>query len=132
MRVITRTARRYFAATLAACACLGAGAATADSGDDAVRKANGMAYELALKCFVANGVARGNSRDAHDDASAASFEKRARQSFDIAGALGDKLGYSGNRQTADFSFAQSEFLPKFVMDRKYLERTEETCKSVGL
>jgi hypothetical protein len=129
MRAKSSWVRRVLAAALAACACLGVGSANADN---LTTQANRLAYDLAVKCFVANGVARGNSRAAHDEASAAKFEKRARQSFDVAGALGDKLGYSGNRQTADFEMAQSEFLPKFVTNPADLRQIEKTCESVGL
>jgi hypothetical protein len=122
-------ARRRLVAALAFSACLAASAAIAD---DAATRASHAAYELAMKCFVANGVARGDSRDAHDETSATAFEKRARESFDIAGALGDKLGYSGNRQSADFGMAQTDLLPKFVMDKAYLRQTENMCKSAGL
>jgi hypothetical protein len=108
-------------------ACTGA---TAQS--DAVTRANRMAYDLAIKCFVANGFARGDNLDAGDQATAAVFEAGARKSFDIAGKLGDVLGYSGNQQNEDFGMAQTRELAKFVQDKSYLKKTLATCKAAGL
>ena len=99
---------------------------------DAVTRANLMAYELAMKCFVANGAARGDNLDAGDNATAATFEAGARKSFDTARKLGDVLGYSGSRQDQDFGLAQARELPRFVADKAYLRKSLSTCKAVGL
>lgn len=95
-------------------------------------RASRGAYALAIKCFVADGTARGNNRDAGDETSATAFEKRARHAFDIAGALADKLGYSGSRFNEDLGLAQTEELPKLVADHAYFQKTVATCKSAGL
>ncbi len=115
---------------LVACACFCSG--TAIGADDPVTRANRMAYDLAIKCFVANGVARGDNLDAGDQAAASVFEAGARKSFDTAGKLGDTLGYSGSQQNEDFGMAQTRELAKFVQDKSYLRKTLATCKAVGL
>jgi hypothetical protein len=100
--------------------------------DDAATQASRSAYDWAVKCFVANGSARGTSSDGGDAAKAAAFERRARVSFDTASALADKLGYSGSRFNQDLGLAQAQELPKFVKDLTYLQSTEATCKALGL
>jgi hypothetical protein len=112
--------------------CTSIAASTGASADDAVTRANRGAYDWAVKCFVANGSARGTSNDAGDTAKAAAFERRARASFDTASALADKLGYSGSRLDQDLGLAQAQELPKFVRDITYLRNTLATCKGLGL
>ncbi|MEJ0044539.1 MAG: hypothetical protein WDM81_20985 [Rhizomicrobium sp.] len=91
-----------------------------------------MAYDLAMKCFVASGVARGDNLDAGDKAAAAIFEAGARRSFDTAVKLGGVLGYSGSQQNEDFGMAQTRELSKFVQDKAYLRTTLATCRAAGL
>jgi hypothetical protein len=95
-------------------------------------RANRMAYDIAMRCFVANGVARGNSRDAGDPTQAAAYEAKARRSFNAASNLGDALGYTGTRINQDFGMAQADELPKLVNNAGYLKRTLATCASGGL
>ena len=100
--------------------------------DDTMTRANRMAYDIAMKCFVANGVARGNSRDVGDTAQAAAYEAKARRSFNAASNLGDALRYSDKRVDQDFGLAQTQELPKLVKDGAYLRQTLATCESAGL
>jgi hypothetical protein len=106
------------------------GAAVAQ--DDTATRANRVAYESALKCFVAEGSIAGREKDAGDTAQQTAYEARARQSFDIANALGGKLGYSGSRISQDFGLAQTEELPKLVSDPQHLKRVMATCEALGL
>lgn len=129
MRVASSQVRWLFAVTLA---CATVYSANVGRAQDAVSTANRNAYDLAMKCFVAYGTARGNEQDAGNASEASGYESHARQSFDIAVALGDKLGFTGGRQNEDFGMAQSRELPKFVQDRAYLKSTLTTCKSAGL
>jgi hypothetical protein len=130
MRVYRTKVGELLLAALASVCALHAGRAIAQ--EDAVVRANRNAYALAVKCFVADGTARGNNHDAGDEASASAFEKRARQAFDIASALADKLGYSGGRFNQDLGLAQTQELPKLVSNHVYFQETVATCKSVGL
>lgn len=132
MRAASFKARRCLAAALALYTCLGVGSAAGNSTDDAVARANRMAYESAMKCFVVNGLLAGRSRDAGDKAQRAAYETSARQSFDIAEKLGQTLGYSDNRVNQDFALAQTEELPKLVADGMHLQRMIATCKALGL
>jgi hypothetical protein len=97
--------------------------------EDATTRA---AYDVALKCFVANGVARGNAKDRGDTANATAFEKKSRESFDTAMKLGDELGYVGGRVNQDFGMIQAAELPKFVKSKNYLFVTLLNCQGAGL
>jgi hypothetical protein len=124
--------RRLVAAALVVCVCLCADAAVADSADDAVARANRMAYETAIKCFIVDGIATGDQRDAGDKAKASAFESKARESFDTATKLGDALGYSGSRVNQDFGLAQAYELPKMIKDSGYYRKAAAVCKALGL
>lgn len=103
----------------------------AASGSDAAHQTDIASYEVAMKCFVAYGAATGERRDAGDQVAAATYEKKARRSFDVAVLLGDRIGYSGGRQNQDFGLAQTRELPKMVADAAYLRRALATCESAG-
>ena len=130
MRALSFTARRRIAAALAVCACFAATAA--DGADDAVTRANRSAYGAAMRCFVADGIARGDQQDAGNEAKAAAFEAKARKSFDTAVKLGNLLGYSGSRVNQDFGMAQTYELPKMIKDTTYYRKAVATCKALGL
>lgn len=91
-----------------------------------------MAYDVAIKCFIANGILSGDREDAGDKSGAASYEAKARQSFDVAGKLGAALNYSGSRINQDFGLAQAHELPRLVRDAGYLRRVSAMCRSAGL
>ena len=112
--------------------CLCGGVARADSTDDAVARANRSAYQLAMECFVAEGVARGYDLNVGDKARADELERRARVSFDTAVKLGNELGYTGTRVNEDLGLTQSEEVPKFYRDIQYLKAQIAKCESVGI
>ena len=107
-------------------------AAPAQTGDLAVQRANRMAYEASMKCFVANGVATGEREDAGDREAAARYERTARKSFNTAVKLGEALGYTGTRINQDFGLAQARELPKLATDGAYNRTTATTCRALGL
>lgn len=112
--------------------CLCGGMARADSTDDAVARANRSAYQLTMKCFVAEGVARGYDLHVGDTARADALERRARVSFDTAMKLGDELGYSGTRMNEDLGLTQSAEVLKFDHDINYLKAQIAKCESAGI
>ena len=123
---------RLWPAVLTICACVCADVGTAVAQDDAVTRANRMAYDSAIKCFIANGIVAGDWRRDGDKAKQAVFEAKARESFDIATKAGDVLGYSGTRINQDFGLAQSEDMPRMMTDNAYFKSTVAMCKSLGL
>lgn len=106
--------------------------AHAESDAAALQRANRMAYDAAIKCFVAASVATGEREDAGDRDAATRYEHSARKSFDTASALGEKLGFSGSRINQDFGMAQAAQLPKLVRDLNYYRDTAAMCRALGL
>jgi hypothetical protein len=129
MTTTRRRARRFIAAVPALVLGVLAGSAFAE--DDATR-ANHIAYDAAIKCFIANGILTGDEREKGDRAREAIFEAQARQSFEIAVKLGDALGYSGTRVNEDFGLAQTREMSKLMNNSAYFKSTAATCKALGL
>jgi hypothetical protein len=123
-------ARRHIAAALVLFV-FGTGY-TAFAQDDATTRANRSAYQAAMKCFVADGVAIGDARDSGDPSKVDAFDAKARKSFDIAKKLGVLLGYSGDRMEQDFGLAQTYELPRMLKDIAYYRSAAATCKALGL
>ena len=132
MRDVSYRARLHLAAALMASACLCVGTAAADSTDDAVARATRMAYDSALKCFVADGYASDERRKAGDGEKSAAYRAKARVSFDLAYTAGGKIGLSDDQIGRDFDFALKTELPRFKGDTRYLLDTASTCKALGL
>lgn len=132
VRLTRLAAWRLSAAALALCSCLCADMAVADSTDDAVARANSMAYESAMKCFVVNGIASGDYQDRHDTHMTGVYEAKARASFDAVLKMGHILGYSNERVSQDFDLAQTRELPRMLKDSAYYRSTAATCKALGL
>ena len=105
---------------------------SADSTADAVAKANQGAYEHAIRCFLANGYASDGRRKAGDAARATAYDTKARQSFDLAYAAGNRIGLNDTKIGRDLDYYQSIELPRFIRDEKYLLSVASTCKALGL
>lgn len=95
-------------------------------------RANALAYQQAMKCFVANGNERGNRRDAGDAAGAARYDALARRAFDAAVQLGKTLGYANARVNSDFAAATKRELPLIVNSNVYAREVAATCRAYGL
>jgi len=92
-----------------------------------------MAYEHAMKCFIANGHASGVlARSGASPKTIDAYEVSARQAFDAALKLGGALGYSKQRITEDFGLTQTRELPPLVSDATYYSKAKATCRSLGL
>ncbi len=127
--------RRLTACALACAVALAvtSAVAAADSdGDDAVLRADKMAYDSAIKCFIANGIVAGDWHRDGNSAKQLASEAKARESFDLATRAGETLGYSGTRMNEDFGLAQTAELPRMMTDVAYFKRTAATCKALGL
>ena len=99
---------------------------------NATASANRIAYESALKCFVANGRADGVRRQAGNHTAADAYERGARTSFDAAVRMGQLLGYSNQRVNEDFGIVQARELPRMVADSAYFREVIGTCRALGL
>lgn len=124
-------ARQHRILVLATVVALCAGAASAQAAS-ATGRGNRLAYEAAMKCYVANGAAYGERADAGDDEAAARYERAARKSFDTAVKLGGVLGFSGSRIDQDFGLATARELPKLVADQAYSRQALAVCRAIGL
>ncbi|MGA0546826.1 hypothetical protein ACO2Q1_16265 [Brevundimonas sp. VNH65] len=120
--------RGVFIAAMLAASAFSASVAVAQ----ATPRGNALAYEAALKCFVANGHASGLRARAGEPQRAAAYDLSARQSFDAATRLGQLLGYSNQRISQDFGLVQSRELPAMVADAAYFRQTVATCRALGL
>lgn len=102
-----------------------AGAQDADRG---VRSA----YDYALRCFVAGGVALPKPADDPDGTVTKAVRDHARKAFDTAYFMGGKLGYSKTQISADLDHAQAVELRLLVQNPGYFEQTKNDCVSLGL
>ncbi len=125
-----RKAARIAALPVACALALCAGTAAAQ--DNSIARANRMAYDSAILCFIADGIVAGDARRAGDQERQATLEAKARESFDIALKAGDALGYSGTRINEDFGLAQSSEATRLVTDGAYFRSTAARCKQLGL
>lgn len=106
--------------------------ALAGSDDTAMQRANRMAYDAAMKCFVANGHAAGLRRRAGDETKANYYDAKGKEAFDTAVGAGNALGYAGRQVTSDFGLAQAHELPPMVTDKTYFLKAVAECKALGL
>jgi hypothetical protein len=106
--------------------------ATSAHSEDTVTRANRMAYDTAIKCFIADGLASDERHDAGDESGADAYRRKARQSFDVAYTAGNKLGMTDKQVSRDLDFAQATELTRMMRDRRYFLSTAATCKAVGL
>ena len=93
---------------------------------------NRLAYDAAIKCFVANGYAMGVRQRAGDPDTAAIYKAKAHLSFDTALKLGGMLGLSNDHITEDLSSVQAQELPPMTKDEAYFENAAATCRAIGL
>jgi len=120
----------HFAILALALGILGAGSALAQ--DSATAHGNRVAYEWALKCFVANGRAEGMRTRAGDTAKAEYYKSKGHQSFDAAIKLGAILHLSGDQIDEDINATENRELPPMVTDQHYMLDVVANCKGFGL
>lgn len=109
-----------------AVAASSAGAQTASS--DKVLSA----YELAHRCFVADGFAQMNREKANDQQRAQYYKQKAKQSFDASVRLSKLLGYSTERYQIDFQAISNRELARLMQDDGYFNQVAAECKAYGL
>lgn len=90
------------------------------------------AYEVAIRCFIANGYGRRLKLDAGDTAAAALYEASAATSWEAAHVIAVSWRYPESRLTSDIDRARERELPALVRDPAYLRSTIATCRGLGL
>lgn len=93
---------------------------------------NRAAYDVAVRCFIANGSAVSVERRAGNAAAASRYEASARVSFDALVMLGTALGKSRTQMEADIQASQDRDLPRMVSDSAYYRSVISTCRAYGL
>ena len=90
------------------------------------------AYELAMKCFVADSFASDTAKDANNQERASYYDGKAKVAFDKVVHLGRQLGYSNEQINGDFTMARHRELPKMFDETGYYRETAEMCQAYGL
>lgn len=93
---------------------------------------NRNAYDVTLKCAVADGVAEGDERDLGHADKAADFEAKTQRAFNLAYTFGAKVGLTSGQVQHDLDMARDTELPRMIRDRNYYLSVVATCKAVGL
>ena len=93
---------------------------------------NRKAYDYALRCFVAGGVAMPKPGADPSGELTRTTRERARKSFDAAYLLGEKLGYSETKIAADLDHAQAVEMRLMVGSPAYFASTKADCIKLGL
>ncbi|MEP7008647.1 MAG: hypothetical protein ABI810_21890 [Sphingomonas bacterium] len=90
------------------------------------------AYDYALRCFVAGGVAMPKPGVDPSGELTRTTRERARKSFDTAYLLGEKLGYSETKIAADLDHAQAVEMRLMIGSPAYFAATKADCVKLGL
>ena len=93
---------------------------------------NRAAYDVAVRCFVANARADDVEKRAGNEAAASRYRASARVSFDALVVLGTALGKSRTQMEADIQTSQDRDLPRMVSDSAYYRSVITTCRAYGL
>jgi len=105
---------------------LSAGATNA-SQQDARRE-----YDIARRCYVANGEVYSAFKRNGDVANAQLFENKSKNVFGLVYFYGDILHLDREQIAADLKAAANAELPKLMQDSGYLTSTAKDCKSRGM
>ncbi|ESQ82992.1 hypothetical protein [Asticcacaulis benevestitus] len=90
------------------------------------------AYELAHRCFAADGFAQMNREKANDQQRAQYYKDKSKQAFDVAARLSKQLGYTSNRFDIDFQAISKRELARLMQDDGYFNQIAAECKAYGL
>lgn len=93
---------------------------------------NRGAYDVAVRCFVANVRAEGLERRAGRPEAAERYRLAGRDSFDAMAVLGVALGKTREQMEADVRASQNTDLPRMVSDNAYFRTVVSTCRAYGL
>lgn len=107
-------------------------AADAQEAGDPTTKANRMAYEASMKCFVVDTRLSALRRRAGDEAKSTYYDDRSKAAFDAAVALGQKIGRRKDEIERDFNIVQVRELPELLRDDGYMRSAIAACKALGL
>lgn len=93
---------------------------------------NRAAYNVAVRCFVANVRAENVERRAGQLTSAERYKVVGKQAFDAAATLGVALGRNTTQIEADIGQSRTNDLPRMVREADYYRQVVATCRAYGL
>ena len=93
---------------------------------------NRAPYDLAIRCFMANGLAARSRTKQGDAVGASVYEANARMSYGVAGVLGKTYGYSEQQTDANIKAMQASELPRMLKEPGYFKSTITACKTASL
>lgn len=93
---------------------------------------NRAPYDLAIRCFMANGLAARSRTKQGDAAGASIYDANARTSYGVAGVLGKTYGYSEQQTDANIKAMQASELPRMLKEPGYFTSTMAACKTASL
>lgn len=97
----------------------------------AMAQKNSGAYDIAIQCFVVDGFASKQSREAGDSQAADTYKAKSQEAFDVAQGLAQKLGYTDAQVHSDIEAAMGRELPR-LFDKTYFNQAAATCKAYGM
>lgn len=107
-------------------------AGTETAAQDRTPESDREAYQLSLRCMVANVVSADISRRGGDEAAALRYEASSETAFNAAVSLGRMVGLSGATVERDMNAAIDRELPKMNFDQSYFNETVGRCRRAGL
>jgi hypothetical protein len=93
---------------------------------------NRKAYEYGLRCFVAGGISVPDERDDPSGARTKTIRDHARKAYDVVYFMGDKLGYSKTKISADLDHAQGMEMRLMMQSPAYFAQVKSDCAKLGL
>lgn len=91
-----------------------------------------QAFEIAVRCFLANGLAKRNRLKQGDAAGVAAYETKSEESFGVAEAFSKRLGYSRSQFRASVTAMEEPELKRMMTEPGYFKSVMATCKAAKL
>lgn len=90
------------------------------------------AYNLAVRCFIADGFAAGNRKSDNDPDREQYFDKKADDASAAGLKVGAILGYTSKRFVDDTWSQKDALISRFNSDPQYFTQVANECKAYGL
>jgi hypothetical protein len=108
------------------------GARAAQQATAATADAKETAYMLGIKCYIANGVATGDTRYNADGSQTDQFRASAKKSYDFIWYMGRQIGKSDALIQEDIDSYQAMMPGAFLRDDATFQRVRYECHRIGL
>lgn len=96
-------------------------------------RGNQLAYNYAMRCFVAGGILAGDMRRRGDQPDRiAATSRYGKKAFDLAYQVGGVLGFSKKQISADLDSFQRTEARRLVLESGYMDATWADCAKLDL